>query len=411
MDESPSPKIVILTQDFSISGGLNVLSRQIYEYTKHHFATEPKLISLATSSRDTNSIRLLSPTSWFKGVDVEKRKLGSVNYIHVGSVLAEVELFRYSRRARLDRELEGATLAILVVGTPAWAHVLSKIQVPTVVLTASLARLERTSVAASSRGLLRLYRIVMALLVSRLDETAILRNKYFGVLNTTTLAKVKELAPIDSIISLTPPGVDCQKFSAARSCLSTARDKRYILSVGRFDEPRKNALLALDVYKAVVDSVREPPSLVLAGARSPTEAFWRHAEHLGVKDRIEFVPCPEEADLIKLYQQAICLLVTSNEEGFCIPIIESMACGVPAVSTSCGGPTDIIESGVDGYLTQLNDRNGLVESLLTLITYPEIRKALGERARTKIERRYDLDVTRVRCLELMTAALTGRCST
>jgi glycosyltransferase involved in cell wall biosynthesis len=406
MEKSISKKIVIVTQDFSINGGLNVLTLQIYGCVKRHFAIEPRLISLATSTSDSLSVRLFSPASWFRGVCAEKRKFGSIDYIHVGSYLAEVELLRYIRRSILDQELEGATLVILVVGTPAWAHVLSGTRVPGLILTASLARQERMSALASVQGPLRLYRILMARLVSLLDEAAISKNRYFGVLNKGLLLKIKSLASVDSIVSLIPPGVDCRKFCVARNSNDQIGQSGYLLSVGRFDDPRKNMLLALLVYKSVVERVgSEAPRLVLAGARAPTQEFWRRAGLLGVKDLIEFVRFPDEAELIKIYQNAICLLISSDEEGFCIPVIEAMACGVPVVSTSCGGPTDIIEHGVDGFLAPISDFQGLTEGILKLITCPKTRAELGDRARTKIKRHYDLEVTNKQFLDLVSSAM------
>ena len=106
--------IVIITQDFSINGGLNILTRQIFSHLKNGFEVTPKLISLATSKSDTSSIRILSPITWIKKLNIVKRKSESIDYIHIGSYFVEIEFFRYLCRDLLNKELEDSDLIIFV---------------------------------------------------------------------------------------------------------------------------------------------------------------------------------------------------------------------------------------------------------------------------------------------------------
>ena len=56
-----------------------------------------------------------------------------------------------------------------------------------------------------------------------------------------------------------------------------------------------------------------------------------------------------------------------------------MASRVPVVSTRAGMPADMIESGVNGFLADIEDVDGLVESASELIEQPELRVLVAER--------------------------------
>jgi glycosyltransferase involved in cell wall biosynthesis len=51
-----------------------------------------------------------------------------------------------------------------------------------------------------------------------------------------------------------------------------------------------------------------------------------------------------------------------------------MACGCAAVSTDCGGPSDFIESGVNGFLVPVGNAGALVKRILQLLQDPLLRK-------------------------------------
>lgn len=50
-----------------------------------------------------------------------------------------------------------------------------------------------------------------------------------------------------------------------------------------------------------------------------------------------------------------------------MPLLEAMACRCPVVSTRSGGPIDIIEEGVNGYLTEVGDVGALADRMLHVL--------------------------------------------
>jgi glycosyltransferase involved in cell wall biosynthesis len=85
---------------------------------------------------------------------------------------------------------------------------------------------------------------------------------------------------------------------------------------------------------------------------------------------------PEQDKIRDIYAECDVWLCGSRAEGFHLPPLEAMACRCPVVSTAVGGPLDIIEDGVNGYLVPLEDAAGLADRLDRVLSLsdPEWRK-------------------------------------
>ena len=82
---------------------------------------------------------------------------------------------------------------------------------------------------------------------------------------------------------------------------------------------------------------------------------------------------PAQAAIRDLYASCDVWVCGSYSEGFHLPPLEAMACRCPVVSTSVGGPIDIIENGKNGYLVPVGDANALADSLADVLNLEEIR--------------------------------------
>ena len=90
-----------------------------------------------------------------------------------------------------------------------------------------------------------------------------------------------------------------------------------------------------------------------------------------------------------LFTSAIHVL-SSYEESFGMVILEAQACGLPSVAFNCPtGPENLIENNENGLLVNPLDVNALSEQLNYLIKYPEIRIAMGNKARVAAKK-YDV---------------------
>jgi glycosyltransferase involved in cell wall biosynthesis len=108
----------------------------------------------------------------------------------------------------------------------------------------------------------------------------------------------------------------------------------YILYVGSV-EPRKNLLRLLDAYVLLRQSLPQY-RLVIVGARN----YWksspvaRAVEHQGLQAQVTFTGYIPDEHLPALYNGAALFCFPSLYEGFGLPVLEAMACGVPVVTSS-----------------------------------------------------------------------------
>lgn len=100
---------------------------------------------------------------------------------------------------------------------------------------------------------------------------------------------------------------------------------QYMLYVGS-NKPHKNIPALVNSYARL----KNAPVLVLAGAKDPRYPEPRHRVRLlGLKDRVRFLGTIPESDLPFLYSNARAFIFPSTYEGFGLPPLEAMACGVP----------------------------------------------------------------------------------
>jgi glycosyltransferase involved in cell wall biosynthesis len=109
----------------------------------------------------------------------------------------------------------------------------------------------------------------------------------------------------------------------------------YVLYVGARKE-HKNLALLIDALAKIPR--RSRPTLVISGSEwSAERRLARHAARAAVSGSIRFSgPLDTEDDLAHLYSGAALYLQPSLEEGFGLPPLEAMACGVPVLSSSAG---------------------------------------------------------------------------
>lgn len=107
-------------------------------------------------------------------------------------------------------------------------------------------------------------------------------------------------------------------------------------------------------------------------------------EKAGIKYRHFFLEDP--IDVVKYYQISDIYIVASREEGGPKAILESMACGVPIVSTKVGMAPDVIEDGVDGFLSDIEDVDGIFEKCDDLISKKVDRDVIIKNAFSKVKK-------------------------
>jgi glycosyltransferase involved in cell wall biosynthesis len=95
----------------------------------------------------------------------------------------------------------------------------------------------------------------------------------------------------------------------------------------------------------------------------------------------EFFRQPAQDKIKDIYAKCDVWLCGSWSEGFHLPPLEAMACRCPVVSTRVGGPQDLIQDGINGYLVPCGDVDALADRLVRLLTLSDVQwKAMSDAA-------------------------------
>lgn len=114
------------------------------------------------------------------------------------------------------------------------------------------------------------------------------------------------------------------------------------------------------------------------------------AARLGVGGRVSFTGFVEDIPAC-LGQLDVLVHASVLPEPFGQVVVEGMAAGLPVVASRAGGPTEIIEDGVNGFLVAPGDVTALADTLMHLAREPEVRATVGARGREDA-RRFEADV-------------------
>lgn len=152
--------------------------------------------------------------------------------------------------------------------------------------------------------------------------------------------------------------------------------KDYILSLCSI-QPRKNLVRLIEAYTSLRQSrpAGEFPQLVLAGKRA-----WLDRETIRVAERnsgdrdIVFVGYVPDRELPALYSGARCFVYPSYFEGFGLPVLEAMQCGVPVIAGNRTSLPEVI--GDAGALVDPFDQKELAAAMARVIDNPDYHAQL-----------------------------------
>lgn len=114
-----------------------------------------------------------------------------------------------------------------------------------------------------------------------------------------------------------------------------------------------------------------------------------HAE-LGLGDSVAFLGEVPRAILAVEYGRAHCFCLPSVQEGFGLVFAEAMAAGLPVVACRAAAIPEVVIDGRTGLLVAPRSPEEVAAALERLLTNAELRKALGEAGRRRVEA-FDLD--------------------
>ncbi len=190
-------------------------------------------------------------------------------------------------------------------------------------------------------------------------------------------------------VTVVPLGIDTEFFrplpqaaTALRRELGLAAGERVVLYVG-FSTPRKGLETLAEALPQLGSDVR----LLMVGQwekgyrEKVMRALGRH------RDRVLELGYVPDADLPPLYALADLFVFPSLLEGFGLPPVEAMACGVPVVASAVGSLPEVVADA--GLLVPPHDADALAGAIQSLLDDDALRRGLGERGRQRATAQFD----------------------
>ncbi|QDT07303.1 GDP-mannose-dependent alpha-(1-6)-phosphatidylinositol monomannoside mannosyltransferase [Rubripirellula lacrimiformis] len=154
-------------------------------------------------------------------------------------------------------------------------------------------------------------------------------------------------------------------------------DAPFLLSVGTL-EPRKNLLGTVRAYRQLLESNPQTTiDLVIVGHYGWGDLSDVHDAAKGC-DRIHWIGGVPDDDLPLIYAQAEALSYVSHYEGFGLPALESMNCGVPVVYGSGTAVAEVVADA--GWAADPNSTEQIFHCFREVATRPDIRQERSDRA-------------------------------
>lgn len=154
----------------------------------------------------------------------------------------------------------------------------------------------------------------------------------------------------------------------------------YLLYVGTL-EPRKNVDGLLDAWEALRRRRPETPPLVLAGGSGWRNKRLRRRIARLAGHGVVALGRVERPRLVRLFQAARVFLYPSLYEGFGLPPLEAMACGVPVVASRSSSLPEVV--GNAGLLVAPQDAEALARATQRLLEDGELAASLAAAGRAR----------------------------
>ena len=153
-------------------------------------------------------------------------------------------------------------------------------------------------------------------------------------------------------------------------------DRPYLFSIGTI-QPRKNYVRLIQAL-AVLREHGHDLDLVIAGGKGwLDDPIHAAIQMLKLDDHVHLIGFAADSDLPALYSAALITAVPSLYEGFGIPVLESMACGTPVITSTVSSLPEV--AGDAALLVDPTDLDALIDVLDRLIGSETLRRDLTAR--------------------------------
>jgi glycosyltransferase involved in cell wall biosynthesis len=167
----------------------------------------------------------------------------------------------------------------------------------------------------------------------------------------------------------------------ARQSATNQDEYKTVLSVGSL-RPAKNYDALIEVARLLGESTQAVRFLI-AGDGPERQKLENKIASFGLEHVVILLGTRKDVDV--LMSQASMLLMTSKYEGMPITLIEALYAGLPIISTNVGGCSEAVHHGVNGYLVEPGNVQGLADAVQHLLMHPELALQMAAESRRRAQ--------------------------
>ncbi|MDQ4070765.1 MAG: glycosyltransferase family 4 protein [Actinomycetota bacterium] len=209
-------------------------------------------------------------------------------------------------------------------------------------------------------------------------------------------------------ISVVPVGVDTALF---RPLPHIARAPGRLMTTASADVPLKGLVPLLEALAKV--RTERPAELVVVGQPRDGSVVPATIERLGLEGAVTIAGVVDNLRMVELYAEAQVAVVPSLYEGFSLPAVEAMACGLPLVTTTGGALPEVVgDDGECALLVPPNDPGAMAAAIVRALDDAALRARLGAAGRQRVLRRFTWRATAEATVEVyrhVIEATAGAC--
>ncbi len=150
----------------------------------------------------------------------------------------------------------------------------------------------------------------------------------------------------------------------------------------------KNHRLFLRTLKRLTAMGRDM-KLIIVGDGPERASLEQFTRELGVQDAVIFTG--ERLDAVRFFSLFDIFVLPSLSEGISMTILEGMVSNTPVIASNVGGNNELITDGVNGFLFESENLDGLVQTILRVADHPEDARNAVRQSRQKVEREYSFE--------------------
>jgi glycosyltransferase involved in cell wall biosynthesis len=167
---------------------------------------------------------------------------------------------------------------------------------------------------------------------------------------------------------------------------ATSIKSKRIVTAGRLEE-EKNHKLLIDAFANVYKRHKDF-SVDIYGDGTLRGELLDYIEKKGLSGVVHL--CGKVENVPERIRDAYMFVLPSNYEGLSNALLESMAVGLPCITTNCAGSDDAIMNGVNGLIVPVKEEKDMEEAMCWLIDNPMEAAEMGKKARESMDR-YEFD--------------------